>query len=43
MWELGCTFLEEETITGLHTSPTSGNGTKIMPLAGGIQNNHRLI
>ena len=25
MWELGCTFLEEEIITGLHTSPTSGN------------------
>ena len=24
MWELGCTFLEE-IITGLHTSPTSGN------------------
>ena len=23
MWELGCTFLE--IITGLHTSPTSGN------------------
>ena len=25
MWELGWTFLEEEIITGLHTSPTSGN------------------
>ena len=25
MWELVCTFLEEEIITGLHTSPTSGN------------------
>ena len=25
MWELGSTFLEEEIITGLHTSPTSGN------------------
>ena len=25
MWELGCTFLEEEIITGLHTSHTSGN------------------
>ena len=25
VWELGCTFLEEESITGLHTSPTWGN------------------
>ena len=25
MWELGCTFLEEEIITGFHPSPTSGN------------------
>ena len=25
VWELGSTFLEEEIITGLHTSPTSGN------------------
>ena len=24
VWELGCTFLKEEIITGLHTSPTSG-------------------
>ena len=31
-WELGCTFLEEEIITGLHTSPTSGNGTKALSL-----------
>ena len=34
MWDLGCLFLEEETTPGFHTSPTSGNGTKIMPLAG---------
>ena len=25
VWELGRTFLEEEIITQLHTSPTSGN------------------
>ena len=25
VWELGCTFLEEEIISGLHTSPTWGN------------------
>ena len=25
LWKLGCTFLEEEIITGLHTSPTSEN------------------
>ena len=31
VWELGCTFLEE-IITGFHTSPTSGNGTKALSL-----------
>ena len=25
MWEIGCTFLEEEIVTGLHTSLTPGN------------------
>ena len=32
VWELGCNFLEEEIITGLHTSSTSGNRTKALSL-----------
>ena len=32
MGELGCTLVEEEIIPGLHTSPTSGNGTNASSL-----------